>query len=94
MAARTPRGRDVWTSPRCRAAVLAVHLDHGLQHNAYVNCMSPAAVSHTQRSNAVKEAGELGNALAPVDARFSDSVAPATASQLPLTGLLPAGQTC
>ena len=56
--------------------------------------MFPVAVSHTQRSNAVNAAGESGNTAAPVDARFSDSEAPACASQLPLTGNVPAGQTC
>ena len=54
--------------------------------------MLPLAVSHTQRSKAVNAAGESGNTAAPVDARFSDKLAPFWASQLPLTGNVPAGQ--
>ena len=56
--------------------------------------MLPIAVWHTQRSNAVNGAGELGNVVAPVDARFSDSEALPSASQLPLTGWVPVGQIC
>src|SRR5439155_5747741 len=67
---------------------------HG-QHSAYVNCMLPLAVSHTQRSYAVNGAGEGGNgAESATEARFSESEEPAVASQLPAIGWVPAGQIC
>jgi hypothetical protein len=68
--------------------------NHGAQHSAYANCMLPVAVSQTQRSKPVNATGESGKLAAPVDARFSDRVAPLAASQLPLTGNVLAGQTC
>jgi hypothetical protein len=57
--------------------------------------MSPVAVSQTQRSYAVNGDGEGGNVeVLATDARFSDNVAPFTASQLPEIGWVFAGQIC
>src|SRR3954447_12595270 len=57
--------------------------------------MSPNAVWHTQRSNAVNGEPETGNGFCgSTEARCSDKVAPPAASQLPLTGNVPVGQIC